>query len=295
MKIITGFIFKTSFDIMSKYPIALTIAGSDSGGGAGIQADIKSFSANGVYGASVITAITAQNTVAVTAIHNVPVDIITAQLDAVFDDLNITCVKIGMLSKSETIKAVAAVLKKHRAKNKNLTIVLDPVMVTTTGDPLIADDAVDTLKEVLLPLATLVTPNLHETARLINAKLPQSREEMVDQAQQILNMGVKAVLIKGGHGASNEALKESTDLLLLADGSKFVEEWFTAKWVVTKNTHGTGCSLSSAITANLAKGETLSSAIQNAKTWLTGAIASADDLDVGKGSGPVHHFYQYWK
>lgn len=280
---------------MSKYPIALTIAGSDSGGGAGIQADLKSFSANGVYGASVITAITAQNTVAVTAIHDVPVDIITAQLDAVFDDLNISAVKIGMLSQSETITAVAAVLKKHRAKNKNLYIVLDPVMATTTGDPLIADDAVETLKKLLLPLATLVTPNLHETARLINAEIPKSRQEAIEQARQILNLGAKAVLIKGGHSASNVELNESADLLLSVDGTKLVEEWFTAKWVVTKNTHGTGCSLSSAITANLAKGETLSSAIQNAKAWLTDAIESSDELDVGKGSGPVHHFHNFWK
>lgn len=279
----------------SKYPIALTIAGSDSGGGAGIQADLKSFSANGVYGASVITAITAQNTIAVTAIHDVPVDIISAQLNAVFDDLNVSAVKIGMLSKSETINAVAAVLKKHKAQNKDLNIVLDPVMVTTTGDPLIADNAVDTLKQQLLPLATLVTPNLHETARLVNADMPQSKTEIIDQANKILNMGAKAVLIKGGHGASNEALKQSTDLLLSLDGSKLVEKWFSAKWIVTKNTHGTGCSLSSAITANLAKGETLISAIENAKTWLTDAIEYSDELDVGKGSGPVHHFHKFWE
>lgn len=276
---------------MSKFPIALTIAGSDSSGGAGIQADLKSFSANAVYGASVITAITAQNTIEVTAIHDVPVDIITAQLDAVFNDLNIAAVKIGMLSQSATIEAVAAALKKYKAKN----IVLDPVMVSTAGNSLMAEEAVETLKEKLFPLATLVTPNLHETARLNNAAMPTTKSEILKQAQHILGMSAQAVLVKGGHNTGNAKSKESSDLLLHTVGAKFVEEWFTAKWIDTKNTHGTGCSLSSAITANLAKGETLSMAIQNAKKWLTGAIASADELNIGKGSGPVHHFHEFWK
>lgn len=271
---------------MSNYPIALTIAGSDSGGGAGIQADIKSFSANAVYGASVITALTAQNTVAVTAIHDVPIDMITAQIDAVFDDIKIDAVKIGMLSQANTIQAVAAALKRHNAKN----IVLDPVMVTTTGDPLIADDAVETLKKELFPLATLVTPNLHETARLNNKPTPENKTEMLAQAQNILDMGARAVLVKGGHKTSDADADKSSDFLLSAKG----EEWFSTTWINTKNTHGTGCSLSSAIAANLAKGQGLSLAIDNAKTWLTGAIAASDELDVGKGSGPVHHFHNYW-
>lgn len=276
---------------MSKYPIALTIAGSDSSGGAGIQADIKSFSANGVYGASVITAITAQNTLAVTAIHDIPTDMITAQLDAVFSDLNIAAVKIGMLSQGATIKAVAAGLKKHGAKN----IVLDPVMVTSTGDPLMATDAVETLKNELFPLATLVTPNLHETARLNNKHMPKSREEIIEQAKSILTMGPKSVLVKGGHGADNAKLKESSDYLTGTIGANTYDEWFTDKWVDTKNTHGTGCSLSSAIAANLAKGQALSIAIKNAKSWLTGAISASNELEIGKGCGPVHHFYDFWK
>lgn len=271
---------------MSRYPIALTIAGSDSGGGAGIQADIKSFSANGVYGASVITALTAQNTVAVTAIHDVPIDMIAAQLDAVFSDLDVKAVKIGMLSQDTIIRAVVKSLRKYKAKN----IVLDPVMVTTTGNPLIADDAVETLKTELFPLATLVTPNLHEAARLVGGKLALNRNEMEDQGKGILAMGAKAVLVKGGHGLADEKNEQSSDLLLTREG----EEWFDAKRINTKNTHGTGCSLSSAIAANLAKGMNLSQSVENAKQWLTGAIASADQLDIGKGPGPINHFHNLW-
>lgn len=280
---------------MSKYPIALTIAGSDSGGGAGIQADIKSFSANGVYGASVITAITAQNTIAVTAIHDVPSDIITAQLDAVFDDLNVAAVKIGMLSQSSTINAVANVLKKQKAKNNKINIVLDPVMTTTTGHTLISQDAIETLKQTLLPLATLLTPNLYETALLNGASIPVTKDDMLSQAQGILKLGAQAVLVKGGHNSDNAKSKQSTDLLLSSHDEALIEEWFSDKWIETNNSHGTGCSLSSAITANLAKGEKLSLAIKNAKTWLTGAIAASDELDIGQGSGPVHHFYKIWK
>lgn len=280
---------------MSKYPIALTIAGSDSGGGAGIQADIKSFSANGVYGASVITAITAQNTIAVTAIHDVPSDIITAQLDAVFDDLNVAAVKIGMLSQSSTINAVANVLKKQKAKNNKINIVLDPVMTTTTGHTLISQDAIETLKQTLLPLATLLTPNLYETALLNGASIPVTKDDMLSQAQGILKLGAQAVLVKGGHNSDNAKSKQSTDLLLSSYDEALIEEWFSGKWIETNNSHGTGCSLSSAITANLAKGEKLSLAIKNAKTWLTGAIAASDELDIGQGSGPVHHFYKIWK
>ena len=271
---------------MSKYPIALTIAGSDSGGGAGIQADLKSFSANGVYGASVITALTAQNTIAVTAVHNVPINMITAQLDAVFSDLDVKAVKIGMLSQTGIIRAVAQALKKYDARN----IVLDPVMVTTTGDPLIADDAVDTLKTELFPLANLVTPNLYEAARLVGGKLAQNRNEMRGHGRGILAMGAEAVLVKGGHGLVSENNEESSDLLVTKQG----EEWFDAKRISTINTHGTGCSLSSSIAANLAKGMSLSQSVANAKQWLTGAIASADEMDIGKGPGPINHFHNLW-
>jgi len=271
---------------MSSFPIVLTIAGSDSGGGAGIQADLKSISANHAYGASVITALTAQNTIGVTAIHEVPVDFITAQMDAVFSDLDIRAVKIGMLASVETIACVAAGLRKWNAKN----IVVDPVMVTTSGDPLIADNAVETLKSELFPLADLVTPNLHEAARLSHGKLAANRNEMRGQGRGILATGAKAVLVKGGHAPLEGDPSESSDLLMSSQG----DEWFTAGRIDTQNTHGTGCSLSSAIAANLARGMNLNEAVGEAKRWLTGAIANADQLKIGKGHGPVNHFHNLY-
>jgi len=272
--------------ISPRVPIALTIAGSDSGGGAGIQADLKSFSANRVYGASVITALTAQNTLGVTGIHDVPADFITAQLDAVFSDLNVKAVKIGMLATAPIIETVAASLTKWQPEN----IVLDPVMVTTSGDPLIADEAVETLKSSLFPLVDLVTPNLHEAARLTGGNLAVNRNEMKGQARAILAMGAKAVLIKGGHAPVESSIEESVDLLVSDAG----EQVFTAERIKTEHTHGTGCSLSSAIAAGLANGLSMSQAIDEAKTWLTGAIAASDRLDVGKGHGPIHHFHNLW-
>lgn len=272
---------------MSNIPIVLTIAGSDSGGGAGIQADLKSFAANRTYGASVITALTAQNTKGVTAIHDVPSDFITAQLDAVFSDLDIKAVKIGMLATKETIVTVAAALRKWNAKN----IVVDPVMVTTSGDPLIADDAVATLKAELFPLAELVTPNLHEAARLTHGKLAANRNEMRGQARGILSNGPQAVLVKGGHATIEGDPSQSSDLLL----TKTSDEWFDADRIDTQNTHGTGCSLSSAIAANLAKGMELNEAVAAAKIWLTEAIRTADELKIGEGHGPIHHFHNLYK
>jgi len=267
---------------MSNIPNAVTIAGSDSGGGAGIQADLKSFSANHVYGASVLTALTAQNTQGVTAIHDVPTDFISAQIDAVFSDLEIDAVKIGMLSQIPVIETIASGIQKHNAKN----IVFDPVMVATSGDLLLAENAVEAIKKVMMPLADLLTPNLHEAAKLTGEDLATSQDAMVSQAENLLSSGAKAVLIKGGHGDDNKC----TDLL--ADGSEI--NWFESERIDTKNTHGTGCSLSSAIAANLAKGQTMLEAVGNAKEWLTGAIASSNDLNVGKGSGPVHHFHALW-
>ena len=269
---------------------ALTIAGSDSGGGAGIQADLKSFSANGVYGLSVIAALTAQNTKGVTAIHNVPADFVAAQIDAVFSDIRIDAVKIGMLADSQVIRTVAEGLRKWNARN----VVIDPVMVTTSGDPLIADDAVETLKHELFPLATLVTPNLYEAARLSPIRsgsgVAASRGEMRGQGKAILAQGAEAVLIKGGHDFEGESSSTADDLLVSAEG----EEWFSADRIETQNTHGTGCSLSSAIAANLAKGMDLAEAVGAAKEWLTAAIAASDQLDVGEGSGPIHHFHAMW-
>jgi len=268
---------------MKKIPIALTIAGSDSGGGAGIQADLKSFSANRVYGASVITALTAQNTIGVTGVHDVPSDFITAQMDAVFSDLEIDAVKIGMLSQVSVIEAVAAGLKKHNAKK----IVFDPVMVTTSGDSLLANDAVEAIQTILMPMADLLTPNLYETAKLTDQPLATSNDEMVRQADILLEAGAKAVLVKGGHSENNNCAdfyKSSSE-----------ETWLTAERVNTQNTHGTGCSLSSAIAANLAHGKDMVEALQKAKEWLTGAIANSDQLNIGKGAGPVHHFHNIWK
>jgi len=261
---------------------ALTIAGSDSGGGAGIQADIKAMSANGVYAASVITALTAQNTLGVTVIHDVPADFIAAQTDAVFKDIKFGAVKIGMLSRVETIRAVADGLRRYRARN----VVVDPVMVAASGDPLLRDDAVEALKSELFPLATLVTPNLHEAARLTGLPVADSRDEMRAQAKQIAGQTKLAVLVKGGHGSGDE----SEDLLWRAGR----EQWFAAPRIATKNTHGTGCSLSSAIAAHLARGASLPDAVKRAKHWLTGAIGAADELSVGKGRGPVHHFHELW-
>lgn len=269
--------------IQRNFPIAVTIAGSDSGGGAGTQADIKTMSANRVYAASVIVALTAQNTLGVTGIHDMPVDFVTQQIDAVFSDLDVAAVKIGMVSRSETIAAVAEGLRRHGARN----IVLDPVMVAASGDQLLHDEAVEALVAELFPLATIVTPNLHEAARLTGLPVAGDREAMAGQAKALAEMTRGAVLVKGGHGEGGEAVD-----LLLADGK---EQWLTVPRIETDNTHGTGCSLSSAIASQLALGKPLGEAVALAKVWLTGAIAAADQLQVGKGHGPVHHFHEMWR
>lgn len=263
--------------------IAVTIAGSDSGGGAGIQADLKTFSALGVYGASVITALTAQNTLGVTAIHNVPVDFISAQIDAVFSDLDVGAVKIGMLSRPETIEAVVAGLAKYRQEK----VVLDPVMIAASGDPLIADEAVAVIRDRLLPTVMLVTPNLPEAARLIGEEIADTRSVIEYQARRILAFGVGAVLLKGGHGTG----RDSADYLLTAAGGR----WLSAPRIMTDNTHGTGCTLSSAIAAGLAKGMSLDDAVTAGKAYITAAIGAANRLKVGHGRGPVHHFHAWWK
>ncbi len=263
-------------------PIAVTIAGSDSGGGAGIQADLKTFSALGVYGASVIAALTAQNTKGVTGIHDVPPEFITAQIDAVFSDLAVSAVKIGMLSRPATIRAVAAGLDRWSARN----VVLDPVMVATSGDRLLAPEAIDVLRRELIPRALVITPNLPEVAALLDTAVAESEGEMRAQGERLLALGAKAVLIKGGHGTGPEA----TDLLITSAG-------ITRHAVLridTRNTHGTGCTLSSAIAAELAKGRELGVAVTNAKAYLTAALAAADRLTIGSGHGPVHHFHAWW-
>ncbi len=262
--------------------IALTIAGSDSGGGAGIQADLKTFSALGVYGASVVTALTAQNTRGVTAVHDVPPDFVTAQIDAVFSDIAVNAVKIGMLSQPEVIRAVRAGLDRWNVDK----VVLDPVMVATSGDLLLVPEAVATLREVLLPRATLITPNLHEAARLTERPVAEDRAAMQVQAEMLMSLGARAVLIKGGHGKGDEA----EDLLLNAHGPL----WLTAHRHPTTNTHGTGCTLSSAIAVGLALGLDPVQSVRAAKAYLTAAIRSADRLKIGHGHGPVDHFHAWW-
>ncbi len=261
--------------------IAVTIAGSDSGGGAGIQADLKAFSALGVYGASVITALTAQNSKGVFAIHEVPADFIAAQIDAVFSDLDVGAVKIGMLGNENAIAAVAAGLERHRARN----IVLDPVMVATSGESLLHADALGALRK-LVARANVVTPNLPEAAALLGVPVAREESEMLAQAQKLLELGADAVLIKGGHSGG----PDSVDLLVEAAGYTR----FTAPRVATQNSHGTGCTLSSAIAAGLAKGFLLGEAVGEAKTYVSAAIAAADRLEVGSGRGPVHHFFKWW-
>jgi hydroxymethylpyrimidine/phosphomethylpyrimidine kinase len=259
--------------------IAVTIAGSDSGGGAGIQADLKTFSALGVYGASVITALTAQNTVGVQGIHDVPPAFIQAQMLSVFSDLKVNALKIGMLSQPDVIRVVAASLPP-------LPMVLDPVMVAASGDKLLADEAVSVLREILIPKALIITPNLPETAVLLQGKIATNDDEMVAQGKALILMGAKAVLMKGGH-ASGET---SNDYLITA--SKIMK--FSAVRVETNNSHGTGCTLSSAITAGLAKGLALEEAVSAAKTYVTEAIKASNTLHIGAGKGPTHHFYGWW-
>jgi hydroxymethylpyrimidine/phosphomethylpyrimidine kinase len=263
-------------------PIALTIAGSDSSGGAGIQADLKTFAALGVYGASVITALTAQNTQGVTGIHQVPAEFVTAQIDAVFSDLAVGAVKIGMVAHPPVIDAIVAGLKRWSPRH----VVLDPVMVATSGDRLLAAEAVDALRTKLIPLASVITPNLPEAADLLGEEVAKDEAAVEQQGRRLLTLGCKAVLIKGGHGTG----AESTDYLIDSSGATAL----TAPRVATKNTHGTGCSLSSAIAAGLAKGEDMASAVRNAKAWVSAAIAAADRFSVGHGHGPIHHFQKYY-
>jgi hydroxymethylpyrimidine/phosphomethylpyrimidine kinase len=263
-------------------PIALTIAGSDSSGGAGIQADLKTFAAFGVYGASVVTALTAQNTRGVTGIHLVPADFVTAQIDAVFSDLAVNAVKIGMVAQVATIDAIVAGLTQWSPKH----VVLDPVMVATSGDRLLATDAVEALRTKLIPRASLITPNLPEAAALLDEPVALSEAAIESQGKRLLALGCPAVLIKGGHGQGTESI----DYLIGGDGIIAL----AAPRIATRNTHGTGCSLSSAIAAGLAKGEDVETAVRNAKVWLSAAIAAADRLDVGHGNGPIHHFHGFY-
>jgi hydroxymethylpyrimidine/phosphomethylpyrimidine kinase len=262
-------------------PVAVTIAGSDSGGGAGIQADLKTFAALGVYGVSAITALTAQNTKGVWGVYEVPPDFVGKQIDAVFSDFRIAAAKIGMLGNAAITGAVAAGLERHKARN----IVLDPVLVASTGADLLRADAIDVLKS-LMGRVNVVTPNLFEAAALLDAPLARDEAEMQSQGRSLLALGADAVLIKGGHGGG----PESVDILVEAETTTR----FASPRIATKNTHGTGCTLASAIAAGLAKGLTLGEAVREAKNYITTAIAAADRLGVGTGNGPLHHFPDKW-
>ncbi len=267
---------------MSRTLAALSIAGSDSCAGAGLQADLKTFSALGVYGATVATAITAQNTLGVSAVHLVPAHIIAAQIDAVFSDLAIGAVKTGMLGGEDAIEAVAAGLERWA---QAIPIVVDPVMISTTGSRLLEKSAERALAERLFPLAALITPNLDEAAALLDLAVAQNTEEVKDQAQRLLAFGPSAVLIKGGHGAGLDA----TDIFF--DGAAFRS--YSAPRIATRNTHGTGCTLSSAIAAFLVKGLPLEGAVAEAKAYVHEALKHAGKLHIGAGAGPVHHFHRW--
>lgn len=262
--------------------IALTIAGSDSAGGAGIQADLKTFAALGVHGATAITALTAQNTLGVAGVHVVPPDFVIAQMRAVASDLEVGAIKIGMLATSAVIEAVTEGLQNF----PGIPVVLDPVMVAASGDVLLDRAAIATLKRVLLPHAVVITPNLPESAQLLGTKEARGEDEMRAQAHELRRLGAEAVLIKGGHAKGPTA----TDLLLDQEGEMRLE----ARRVPTRHDHGTGCTLSSAIAAELAKGATLREAVTRAKAYVTAAIAAAGELHIGKGRGPVHHFHAFW-
>ena len=257
---------------------ALSIAGSDPSGGAGIQADLKVFSAHNIYGMAVITALTAQNTEGVSAIHTPPADFVAEQIRMVFADIRVDAVKIGMIANPEIAATVANTLNEVKATN----IVLDPVMIAKGGAPLLAKEAMGCMRDMLVPLADILTPNLPEAAALLGEVEASNREDMLRQAKALRGLGANSVYLKGGHFTSDE----SPDLVLIAQA----EHWLESRRIDTKNTHGTGCTLSAAIAANRAAGASEIDAAQAAKSYTTSAIAKADRLQVGHGHGPVYHF-----
>jgi len=257
----------------------LTIAGSDSSGGAGIQADLKTFAAHGVFGMSVITAVTAQNTCGVTQVQDITPEVITAQIDAVFTDIRVDGVKIGMVSRTESIHAIAEALKKWKPP----LVVVDPVMISKSGYPLLQPEACDALIKELLPLATLLTPNLPEAEAICGFAI-KTEEEMEKAAAHIISLGARAVLVKGGH------LENSADDYLY-NGKEGI--WLPGERIVTEHTHGTGCTLSSALASNLAKGLSLEEAVKASKAYVTKAIQHG--IALGHGHGPTHHFVDLWK
>lgn len=261
---------------------ALTIAGTDPSGGAGIQADLKTFSALGAYGTSVMTALVAQNTRGVQSVHNLPEDFVAAQLESVLSDVRIDSAKIGMLSNQRNIFVVADALRNYPIPY----VVLDTVMVAKSGDPLLLPDAVVALRQELLPIVSLITPNLPEAAVLLKEKMAETESQMLSQGYKLLEMGCQAVLMKGGHLSDSE----SPDWLITPQG-----EWrFTSPRIATKNTHGTGCTLSAAIAALRPRHMDWQSTVIEAKNYLQAALEKADSLEVGTGIGPVHHFHAWW-
>ncbi len=268
-------------ELARRVPIALTIAGSDPSGGAGVQADLKTFTALGVYGASVITALTAQNTLGVTGVHGVPQDFIAQQIDTVAADLAITATKTGMLGDRQTVATVVAAIQRHNLG----PVVVDPVMVATSGDVLLTEDAIEAVRRDLIPLATLITPNLHEAARLLGAALATTVAEMEEQGQRLLAQGARAVLIKGGHATGAQAI----DVLVTPDAMTH----HAAPRIETGNTHGTGCTLSAAIAAHLALGATdLTAAVAASKVYVSGALDAGRSIRIGAGAGPVDHLFR---
>lgn len=271
---------------MKQYKTMLTIAGSDSGGGAGIQADIKAASANGVFGMSVITSLTAQNTKGVTGIHVVPADFVRMQAEAVLNDIGADAVKLGMLPTPEIVEVVAELIEKYRIGN----VVLDPVMIATSGDRLISEEAVEKIINTLLPLVRVVTPNIPEAEFITGLSLGNATpEEYRRLAQNFFDKGSRAVLIKSGHREAEEV----EDLLF--DGSVENVHKYPYRKVDTPNTHGTGCTLSSAIASYLASGYELPDAVGKAEDYIHGAVAAGARYGLGKGHGPVHHFFKWWE
>lgn len=266
---------------MKTYTTALSIAGSDCSGGAGIQADLKTFSALGCYGMSVITALTAQNTQGVQAIYPIPAEFIGQQLDSIFADIKVNAIKIGMLHAPEIIEIIARQLIQHPA----IPLILDPVMLAKDGSHLLQTAAINTLRNKLFPLTTILTPNLPEAEILLQQKI-MDRGNMEQAARELCAMGPQAVLLKGGHLLEDQ---ESADCLYIKQQNKYY--WFSNKRVMTKHTHGTGCTLSAAITACLAQGKNLLDAVTAAKSYISAAILAGKDYQLGKGCGPVQHFF----
>lgn len=265
-----------------RIPNVLSIAGTDPSGGAGIHADLKSFAACGAYGMAVVTAVVSQTTTGVTGVHQIPASVVTQQLDTLLGDVRVDAVKIGMLGDAEVIAAVAKAIERWHLP----AVVLDPVMVAKSGDPLLEDDAVWALRDLLLPHVDLVTPNVPEAARLLGVTPAADVGEQERQARMLADLGVRRILLKGGHLGGDT----STDVLV-GDGPP---ARLSAPRIFTDNDHGTGCTLSSAIAALRPQRQDWTTAVRDAKAYLTGALAAADHLDVGHGHGPVHHFWALW-